>query len=265
MKKYTGLALALVALCCVVHADFASAGTGTYIDNGGGSMTDNYMFPGQTSSNTNCLGQDTCPNASSPPNITTVVVEWAWDASKNTNVLTKITLTTTNDFLFWDSLFINSDYTGVASNLQEWDYFVHNGGENDHYVQSGQDAPGNGLYQVAGNFTTNMYTTASEAADGRTGHANGIDASYLNALEGTSFVSRNGYQVVYDFSSLTTKIALGDNFAIGYTPYCANDVVLVAGSTGGAPGVPEPATMVLFGAGMAGLAGWRARRNKQKK
>jgi len=64
------------------------------------------------------------------------------------------------------------------------------------------------------------------------------------------------------FPAWGVNIILGDDFAIGYTPYCANDVVLVTGTTGPST-VPEPATMVLFGMGMAGLAGWRVRSVKK--
>jgi len=64
---------------------------------------------------------------------------------------------------------------------------------------------------------------------------------------------QNGYHIVYDFGN---GLAVTDGFYVAYAPFCANDVM-----GGGAP-VPEPATMLLFGAGIIGLAGSRIRRNK---
>lgn len=257
MKRSMQWLAGLAVCCCLAYAGQASAGSATFIDNGTGSMTVNYVFPSQTSVTT-CAGQDTCPLPTSQPDITTVVVEWTTNAAGQ-NVLTSIALTSVvGGPMPWDSLFINSDYTGSISDLESWNYYVLTDFDGGHVVGT---LPGDGVYEVAANYT---YTTATT---GRIGHANGIDSADLNRLSSANIArlgsDEYGNQVLtYNFSSLTTQIILGDNFAIGWTPYCANDVVLVAGSTSS---VPEPATMALFGMGMTGLTGWQVRRVKNKK
>ena len=119
--------------------------------------------------------------------------------------------------------------------------------------------PGEGLYSVNDNYT---YTHST----GRVGHINGINTADLNTLEAGSHEALSNpvpgiYILSYDFTSLDTKILLGNDFVIGYSPYCANGVLL-AYADGNGPSckargryrVPEPAIMILFGAGTATLA-----------
>ena len=72
------------------------------------------------------------------------------------------------------------------------------------------------------------------------------------------------YGVLYDtnaniltYNLTDLGIVLDSNWRIGYSAYCANDVI------SGTNPVPEPATLFLIGSGLLGLTGFR--RNKSKR
>jgi hypothetical protein len=149
----------------------------------------------------------------------------------------------------YDSLFINTSWNENAGNAWDnWNYLVHDGGAGNIANTSGNVPVADGLYAVDDDF---IYTTVINR--NRISNPNGIDSDDLTMLDSSVEGVQSGYHITYDFGN---GLAVTDGFFVAYAPYCANDVM-----GGGAP-VPEPATMLLFGAGLVGLAGSRFRSKK---
>ena len=253
MKRYSRWIMALIAACCLLQSGHGQAFAGSlYFED------DTVVFPGYTGP----PGSNSTDDCIVGPEVTGMTVNW-----DDNGYLTSIVISLdTTDYLNWNSLFINSN---GGSKWDDWNYFVHGGGPDDELdpYAAGGAVPGDGLYAVKANYT---YTTEDRYSD-REEHVNGIALSSLTSLasgfQGTlAGNSSSGYTLTYDFASLSTKILLGDDFVIGFSEGCANDVML-AYANGQGPGpqpgpVPEPATMILFGTGLASLAGWSHYRKK---
>jgi hypothetical protein len=145
------------------------------------------------------------------------------DITRNLEI---VQLNMTNRSMF-DSLFINTGGDGLP--YEAWDFFVREG-----------DGLAAALYTVASSYTYQI-TAFPFRPDHPVGFLSGITPDALGRLASVVWTPTT---LTYNFNP---GIYMNRDFTIGYTQYCANEVVLTSP-------VAEPISLLLLGLGLVGVS-----------
>jgi hypothetical protein len=136
-------------------------------------------------------------------------------------------------------------YEDTFSSSEGWDYVIHlNPG-------TSSTLPGS-IYEI--DFSKIIPTSAPSGYIYRADQA--WSGGYGNPVQGNVTGSINSSSITYNFD--TTYLGLGNEFGLHWTMKCGNDVIEGRDDIQ----TPEPATIILLGAGLVSLAGGLRRRKK---
>jgi hypothetical protein len=164
-------------------------------------------------------------------------------------------------------LFINTGRGGATDTT--WDYVVN------LMNSSGQSVSDNKLYSVNQSYLpgTNGYLLSYAPVDPKKGWSYSYRNDQPIGYDGGTAVPNTTvnfsgwnynlapgaiFQPYFEFGA--HDILLGSQFTIGWTVSCANDIYFETMTNP----VPEPASMLLMGSGLIGLAGWGRKKFMKK-
>lgn len=178
------------------------------------------------------------------------IINMVVTVNSETNLLESVTvnLREGSERLRFDSLWINTTYNDDP--WDSWDYYViERHPVNPQEARADGPLAESGLYAVGDGWEYNLST------EGRIGNPNSLaDNGSLSILDDTfkPIFYEDTFKLVYNFEGHAIDASGG--LFLAYTAWCSNDII-------GGSKVPEPGTLLLFGAGILGLGVYRRMRS----